>query len=448
MTAVAWVLVGVAALVAAAAARPARRSRLALAIAVAGTTVTLCAVIYAALGYGGCSDRGDCGAIGGLLRTVIVLGLLGLPVLLVISALAWGWNRIPRHRRIPALSRRDGMLAACGVFLIGIGLAMAATRSNGPLGGIAVMLFGGACVVVPLSTVLARRAAGAPCLGHVEQDGALLPALIVPASTVKVRLLGLGIGCFLGASLILWLAPSSLAGEGSDPGKAEFAGLFGTVVFGLAALISLATWHRRRRVALLPSGLRWEMGGRPNFAAWEDIEDVGTFALRGTRFLTIDVREGTASGAHSGSGRWRRRTGPSRAPTHRSGSTSSRSTATAWSRPSPGAVIRRRAAGRSARRRASSGWGLEPETAVAEHDEVAGADLGLDDLAAVDPRAVRGAEVAQDPAAVAQDQLGVAAGDRDVGQHDRAAAATTEHQTGVLDDVRRGQQEGAGGAPR
>jgi hypothetical protein len=295
MTAVAWVLVGVAALVAAAAARPARRSRLALAIAVAGTTVTLCAVIYAALGYGGCSDRGDCGAIGGLLRTVIVLGLLGLPVLLVISALAWGWNRIPRHRRIPALSRRDGMLAACGVFLIGIGLAMAATRSNGPLGGIAVMLFGGACVVVPLSTVLARRAAGAPCLGHVEQDGALLPALIVPASTVKVRLLGLGIGCFLGASLILWLAPSSLAGEGSDPGKAEFAGLFGTVVFGLAALISLATWHRRRRVALLPSGLRWEMGGRPNFAAWEDIEDVGTFALRGTRFLTIDVREGTAS---------------------------------------------------------------------------------------------------------------------------------------------------------
>jgi hypothetical protein len=87
------------------------------------------------------------------------------------------------------------------------------------------------------------------------------------------------------------LSPGSLTGEGSSPDEARFAGLIGTVVFGLALLISLATARGPQRVALLPAGLRWELGARPSFAAWDDIEDISTYEIRGSRFLTIDARD-------------------------------------------------------------------------------------------------------------------------------------------------------------
>ena len=54
--------------------------------------------------------------------------------------------------------------------------------------------------------------------------------------------------------------------------------------------------------------------------------------------------------------------------------------------------------------------------------------LGLHDLAAVDPGAVGGAEVAQDPAAVGAAQLGVAARDGVVGEDELAAGRAAEHE--------------------
>jgi hypothetical protein len=200
---------------------------------------------------------------------------------------AWVRRRSPWTAE---LSRRDSMLAVCGCLVIAFGAVMIATGAGSRLGGVAVALFGGACTVVPLSTVLARRSGAAPYLDRLEHEGVLVPALVIAASPVKLRMLRLGIACFFGASLILLLAPGSMAGASTDAGEAEFVGWIGTIVFGAAGLISLFTARRPQRVVLLPAGVRWQLGLRPKFAAWEDIEEVGTFEIRGAEFLGLDVR--------------------------------------------------------------------------------------------------------------------------------------------------------------
>ena len=94
MTTAAWGIVAVAAVCAGLAAPRVRRSRLALAIAAMGGCVVLAGVLFGALGYGGCSDRGDCGALGGTLRVVVITGTLVLPVLLLLAATSWLWRRV------------------------------------------------------------------------------------------------------------------------------------------------------------------------------------------------------------------------------------------------------------------------------------------------------------------------------------------------------------------
>src|SRR5215203_2350439 len=119
---VAWAILAAAAVVAAVAWRFARRSRPALAVAVCATSLAGIGLLFAALGYGGCSDRGDCGPFGGALRTILVLATLLLPVLVVVALVRAAWRR--RHPAAPPNRRRRmrwrdiGFLALGGVFLV------------------------------------------------------------------------------------------------------------------------------------------------------------------------------------------------------------------------------------------------------------------------------------------------------------------------------------------
>src|SRR4051794_41837764 len=98
----AWVVIALAAIVGPVAWRFARRSRLALAIAVAATTVAALGVAFGALGYGGCARRGDCGTVGGALRAGLILAIMALAALLPFLLARALWGRPGAH---PALAR-------------------------------------------------------------------------------------------------------------------------------------------------------------------------------------------------------------------------------------------------------------------------------------------------------------------------------------------------------
>src|SRR3954454_12040551 len=109
----AWVVIALAALVGPVAWRSARRSRLALTIALVATTVAGLGLTFAALGYGGCAQRGDCGTVGGALRTVLIVAILLLAALFPFALARALWRRLTHSRRprargdAPRMRRRD-----------------------------------------------------------------------------------------------------------------------------------------------------------------------------------------------------------------------------------------------------------------------------------------------------------------------------------------------------
>src|SRR3954463_8188320 len=123
----AWVVIALAALVGPVAWRSARRSKLALAIALVATTVAGLGLAFAALGYGGCAQRGDCGIVGGALRTVLTVAIMLLAPLLLFALARVLWRRLlprgarsgrPRARAdAPRMRRRDIVLAVCGTVM-------------------------------------------------------------------------------------------------------------------------------------------------------------------------------------------------------------------------------------------------------------------------------------------------------------------------------------------
>src|SRR4051794_23920858 len=123
----AWVVIALAALVGPVAWRFARRSKLALAIALMATTVAGLGLAFGALGYGGCAQRGDCGILGGALRTVLVVAIMLLASLLLFALARVLWRRLvprragsgrPRARGGAPPLRRPGLaLAGCGARL-------------------------------------------------------------------------------------------------------------------------------------------------------------------------------------------------------------------------------------------------------------------------------------------------------------------------------------------
>src|SRR3954469_19250093 len=78
--------------------RFARRSKLALALALMATTVAGLGLAFGALGYGGCAQRGDCGTLGGALRTVLVVAIMVLALLLLFALARVLWRRLVPRR--------------------------------------------------------------------------------------------------------------------------------------------------------------------------------------------------------------------------------------------------------------------------------------------------------------------------------------------------------------
>src|SRR4051794_9922930 len=177
----AWVVIALAALVGPMAWRFARRSKLALAIALMATTVAGLGLAFGALGYGGCAQRGDCGTLGGALRAVLIVAVVLLPVLLLLALARALWRRpVPRRARssrpraradAPRMRRRDIALAICGSVMALSSLAVfTSDRAEDRLGGLAVVLFSAAILCVPISGRLATRNRLQPRLDRVQHD--------------------------------------------------------------------------------------------------------------------------------------------------------------------------------------------------------------------------------------------------------------------------------------
>src|SRR3954471_9512216 len=134
----AWVVIALAALVGPMAWRFARRSKLALAIALMATTVAGLGLAFGALGYGGCAQRGDCGILGGALRTVLVVAIMLLASLLLFALARVLWRSLvprragsgrPRARAdAPRMRRRDIALAVCGTVMALSSIAVIASN--------------------------------------------------------------------------------------------------------------------------------------------------------------------------------------------------------------------------------------------------------------------------------------------------------------------------------
>src|SRR3954447_10798168 len=295
----AWVLIALAAIVGPVAWRFARRSRLALAIAVAATTVAALGVAFGALGYGGCARRGDCGTVGGALRAVLIVAIMALAALLLFAPARALWRRlVPRraHARgdTPRMRRRDIALAICGTVMALSSIAViASNRAEDRLGGLAVVLFSAGILCVPISGRLATRNRLLPRLDRIEHDGALQPALVLPGSLVKLPLMRIGCVCFAAGGVVMAVWPHALESSARSVGEVRVGGIVCAVLFGAIGLAGTLLGRGPVLIELLPDALRWQIGAAACSVAWEDITGVRVFEIRGTWFLAIDARPGS-----------------------------------------------------------------------------------------------------------------------------------------------------------
>jgi hypothetical protein len=293
----AWAVIALAAIVGPVAWRFARRSRLALAIALVATTVAGLGVAFGAFGYGGCAQRGDCGTVGGALRTVLTVAILALAALLLFAPARALWRRlVPRRARArgdaPRMRRRDIALAICGAVMALSSIAViASNRAEDRPGGLAVVLFSAGILCVPLAGRLATRNRLLPRLDRIEHDGALQRALVLPGSLVKLRLMRIGCLCFAGAGVVMAIWP--LESSTRSVGEVRFVGIGCAALFGAIGLAGTLLARGPVRIELLPDALRWQTGAAACSVAWQDITDVRVFEIRSTWFLAIDARPGS-----------------------------------------------------------------------------------------------------------------------------------------------------------
>jgi hypothetical protein len=287
----AWIVVAVAAMIASVAWRFARRSKLALAIAVVGTSLAAFGLAFAAGGWGGCHDRGDCGPVGGTLRTILSLETLLLPLLLLAAAVRALWRRFvpkrkPREKRSRTRMRpRDIALAVGGVVFLLLSLLFLATaRGEDRIAAVAVLLFSVAILLVPIAGVVAARSGARPQLARVDGQ----PALVIEGSNAKMLLMRVACLCFGGMGLLMAIWPHALAGNGRSPTSVQVVGIACAAFFGLGGIASMLLARGPSSIELLPTGLRWRAGAKPSFVKWDAITGVHAFSIRNTWFVGID----------------------------------------------------------------------------------------------------------------------------------------------------------------
>jgi hypothetical protein len=296
----AWIVVAVAAMTASVAWRFARRSKLAMAIAVVATSLAAFGLVFAAGGWGGCKDRGDCGPVGGTLRAILGIETLLLPLLVLAAGVRALWRRVrperePRTQRphvrtdAPRMRVRDIALAIGGILFALMALAMLVTaHGEDRIAALTVLLFSIAILLVPFSGRLAARAGGQARL----QDVGGRTALVISGSRLKLHLMRLGCLCFAGMGCLMAIWPHALATERHSAGSVQVVGIVCAVVFGAIAIPSMLLARGPLSIELLPTGLRWRIGTKPSFAEWDAIEAVWPFSIRDSWYLGIDAEEG------------------------------------------------------------------------------------------------------------------------------------------------------------
>src|SRR3954462_15307215 len=133
------------------------------------------------------------------------------------------------------MRRRDIALAICGTVMALSSIAVIASNSaEDRPGGLAVLLFAAAILSVPISGRLAKRNRLLPRLDRIEHDGALQPALVLPGSLVKLRLMRIGCLCFAGAGVVMAVWP--LESSGHSVGEVRLVGIGCAALFGAIGL--------------------------------------------------------------------------------------------------------------------------------------------------------------------------------------------------------------------
>src|SRR4051794_40683966 len=181
----------------------------------------------------------------------------------------------------PRMRRRDVFLGIGGIIALATSLGVLAF-GNGPdrFSGLPVLCFGLALLCAPLAGRLSARSGVHPYVDRVERDGALQPALVIPGSAVKLKVMRCGLVCMAAAGALL-------AVQGPD---ARVIGVLCAVLFGGVALATVRRSPREWRIALLPSGLEWRVGSAPAFVAWDDVTGASAFDIRDTYYLGLKAR--------------------------------------------------------------------------------------------------------------------------------------------------------------
>src|SRR4051812_39119940 len=184
---------------------------------------------------------------------------------------------------------RDRWMAVGGALFLVASLAIVAFGSGDDrLAGAAALLFSVAILMLPLSGRLPARSGVAPRLERVE--GA--PALVIPGSPVKLRMMRLACLCFGAAGLVMAVWPRTLASTSHSPGEIEVVGIVCAAFFGGVGLIGLLLQRGPFRLDLLPDRLEWRLGGGRCSVPWDAITEVGLRSIRGTWFLALGAEPG------------------------------------------------------------------------------------------------------------------------------------------------------------
>src|SRR5262249_10182232 len=113
-------------------------------------------------------------------------------------------------------------------------------------------------------------------LGHVEGQ----PALIIPASAIKLWLGRFALLCFAAGGVTLALTAPAV----------RVIGIGCALLFGSVAGGALRRPPRHLPIALLPGGLEWRMGGAPAYLDWDDVVAADALSVRDSYYLALRAR--------------------------------------------------------------------------------------------------------------------------------------------------------------